>query len=120
MVTPYFISPFVALSLSAKILNNAETAKPFLEMTAILSPLFTVNVTNHLDLESITALNNGLMKYQGTCLFTSHDHTFTQTIANRIIEITPKGMLDKMMTYDEYLTDAKVKEQRAELYGELV
>lgn len=73
--------------------------------------------TNHLDLESITALNNGLIDYPGTVVFTSHDHTFTHTIANRIIEITPNGTLDKMMTYDEYLTDARVKEQRAELYG---
>ena len=53
-------------------------------------------------------------------MFTSHDHTFTHTIANRIIELTPNGMLDKMMSYDDYLTDKKVQEQRAELYGELV
>jgi ATPase subunit of ABC transporter with duplicated ATPase domains len=76
--------------------------------------------TNHLDLESITALNNGLIEYAGTIVFTSHDHTFTHTIANRIIELTPNGMLDKMMSYDDYLTDKKVQEQRAELYGELV
>ena len=73
--------------------------------------------TNHLDLESITALNNGLIDFKGTVLFTSHDHQFIQSIANRIIEITPNGSIDKLMTYDEYLTDDRVKQQRLELYG---
>ncbi|NSJ93230.1 ABC transporter ATP-binding protein, partial [Coprococcus sp. MSK.21.13] len=59
--------------------------------------------TNHLDLESITAVNNGLINFPGTILFTSHDHQFVQTIANRIIEITPDGIIDRQMTYDEYL-----------------
>jgi ATPase subunit of ABC transporter with duplicated ATPase domains len=59
--------------------------------------------TNHLDLESITALNNGLNEFKGTILFTSHDHTLTQTLANRIVELTPSGIIDKRMTYDEYL-----------------
>lgn len=68
--------------------------------------------TNHLDLESITALNNSLMDFKGTILFTSHDHTFTQTVANRIIEISPKGMLDKVMTYDDYLESEKIIQQR--------
>lgn len=72
--------------------------------------------TNHLDLESIESLNNGLADVKGPVLFTSHDHQFVQTIANRIIEITPNGMLDKLMTYDEFLADARVKEQRAALY----
>ncbi|MFB5946308.1 ABC-F family ATP-binding cassette domain-containing protein [Albibacterium profundi] len=72
--------------------------------------------TNHLDLESITALNNGLTDFKGTLLFTSRDHELTQTVANRIIEITPKGLIDKLMSYDEYINDAGVKEQQAELY----
>ncbi len=72
--------------------------------------------TNHLDLESITALNNGLTDFVGTILFASHDHQFMQTVANRIIEITPKGIIDKMMTYDEYILDENVKERRAILY----
>ena len=59
--------------------------------------------TNHLDLESITALNNGLIQFDGTLLFASHDHQFVQTIANRIIELTPDGLTDYKMTYDEYL-----------------
>lgn len=73
--------------------------------------------TNHLDLESITAFNNGLIEYKGTIVFTSHDHEFVQTVANRIIEITPHGMIDQVMTYDEYLTSSKVKSQREELYS---
>ena len=72
--------------------------------------------TNHLDLESIESLNNGLIDFKGPILFTSHDHQFVQTVANRIIEITPAGILDKLMTYDEYLTDERVKAQREELY----
>jgi ATPase subunit of ABC transporter with duplicated ATPase domains len=72
--------------------------------------------TSHLDLESITKLNEALIDYPGIIIFTSHDHEFTRTIANRIIEIAPNGMLDKLMTYDEYLTDENVKNQRAALY----
>jgi ATPase subunit of ABC transporter with duplicated ATPase domains len=59
--------------------------------------------TNHLDLESITALNNGLANFKGTLLFSSHDHQLVQTIANRIIEITPNGIIDQRVSYDEYL-----------------
>ncbi|RJX39451.1 ATP-binding cassette domain-containing protein [Paenibacillus pinisoli] len=73
--------------------------------------------TNHLDLESITALNNGLIDTDCTILFTSHDHQFVQTIANRIIEITPNGVIDRMMTYDEYLESAEVKEIRERMYS---
>ena len=73
--------------------------------------------TNHLDLESIESLNNGLIEFKGPVLFTSHDHQFVQTIANRVLEITPAGILDKLMTYDEFITDARVKQQREELYG---
>ncbi|MCV9887483.1 ABC-F family ATP-binding cassette domain-containing protein [Metabacillus halosaccharovorans] len=72
--------------------------------------------TNHLDLESITALNNGLTVYKGAMIFTSHDHQFVQTIANRIIEITPNGTVDKQMTYDEFLEDVQVQKQVKELY----
>ncbi|WP_026560537.1 ATP-binding cassette domain-containing protein [Bacillus sp. J37] len=72
--------------------------------------------TNHLDLESITALNNGLTVYKGAMIFTSHDHQFVQTIANRIIEVTPNGTVDKQMTYDEFLEDEQVQKQVKELY----
>ena len=73
--------------------------------------------TNHLDLESITAFNNALKDFKGTVLFTSHDREFVQTVANRIIEITPTGLLDKSMTYDEFLESPVVKAQREELYS---
>lgn len=72
--------------------------------------------TNHLDLESITALNNALKDFPGTVIFSSHDHEFTQTVANRIVEITPNGMLDKLCTYDEYISSEKFKEEREALY----
>ncbi|WDH98089.1 ATP-binding cassette domain-containing protein [Paenibacillus urinalis] len=72
--------------------------------------------TNHLDLESITALNNGLIDTDATILFTSHDHQFIQTIANRIIEITPTGVIDRQMSYDEYLENDEVKQLRAKMY----
>jgi len=72
--------------------------------------------TNHLDLESITALNNGLNDFKGTLLFTSRDHELTQTVANRIIELTPRGYIDKLMTYDEYIRDEGVKQLQEELY----
>ncbi|PCH78397.1 MAG: ABC-F family ATPase [Flavobacteriaceae bacterium] len=73
--------------------------------------------TNHLDLESIQAFNNSLVNFKGTVLFSTHDHEFAQTVANRIIEITPNGVIDKYATFDEYLEDPKVKELRAKLYS---
>ena len=73
--------------------------------------------TNHLDLESITALNKSLTQYDGTMMFVSQDHQFIQTIANRIVEITPNGVIDKMMTYDEYLEDSQVQELREKMYN---
>lgn len=72
--------------------------------------------TNHLDLESITALNNGMNDFKGTMLFTSRDHALTESVANRIIEITPKGIIDKLMTYDEYINNSDVTKQREEMY----
>ncbi len=73
--------------------------------------------TNHLDLESIQSLNNSLINFKGTLLFSTHDHEFAQTVANRIIEITPKGVIDRCTTFDEYLNDPKVKELREKLYS---
>jgi len=72
--------------------------------------------TNHLDLESITSLNDGLIAFTGTMLFVSHDHEFIQTIANRIIEITPEGTVDRVTTYDEYLSNDTIKQQLVEKY----
>ena len=72
--------------------------------------------TNHLDLESIQAFNNNLIQFKGNILFASHDHEFINTVADRIIELTPKGTIDKLMTYDDYIFDAQIKEQKAKMY----
>jgi len=76
--------------------------------------------TNHLDLESITAFNNAMQEWRHIALFSSHDHAFTQTVANRIIELTPGGIIDKRMSYDEYLENEGVKEMRSRYYPEAV
>jgi ATPase subunit of ABC transporter with duplicated ATPase domains len=73
--------------------------------------------TNHLDLESITAFNNSMKDWKHIALFSSHDHEFVQTVANRIVEITPKGVIDKRMSYDDYLADKSVRALREELYS---
>lgn len=103
----------------ASVLSGGEKARCMFSrmMLSEANVLMLDEPTNHLDLESITALNNGLIDFKGTVLFVSHDHQFIQTIANRIIEITPKGIIDKMITYDEYLESEEIAEKRAELYG---
>ncbi|WP_299524006.1 ABC-F family ATP-binding cassette domain-containing protein [Winogradskyella sp.] len=73
--------------------------------------------TNHLDLESITAFNNSLKNFKGTVLLTTHDHEFAQTVGNRIIELTPNGVIDRYMTFDEYMSNKKIKEQREKMYA---
>jgi ATPase subunit of ABC transporter with duplicated ATPase domains len=76
--------------------------------------------TNHLDLESIQSFNEGCNTFPGVVLLTSHDHTFMQTVANRVIELTPKGIIDRLMSFDEYLSDKRVKQLREEMYGSAV
>jgi len=73
--------------------------------------------TNHLDLESITAFNNTLKNFKGTVMLTTHDHEFAQTIGNRVVELTPKGVIDRYMTFEEYMSDDKIKEMRAKMYS---
>jgi len=73
--------------------------------------------TNHLDLESITAFNNSLTNFKGTVLFTTHDHEFAQTVANRVVELTPNGIIDRYTTFDEYMQDAAIKELRNKMYS---
>ncbi|MDQ0784353.1 ATPase subunit of ABC transporter with duplicated ATPase domains [Chryseobacterium sp. W4I1] len=75
------------------------------------------NSNQHLDLESITTLNNSLSNFKGNLLLASHDHEMLQTVCNRIIELTPTGIIDREMTYDEYLADKKVKELREKMYA---
>jgi ATPase subunit of ABC transporter with duplicated ATPase domains len=72
--------------------------------------------TNHLDLESITAINNSLIKFKGTVMLTTHDHAFAQSVGNRIVELTPKGVIDRHMTFDEYMSDEKIKALREKMY----
>jgi len=104
---------------SASVLSGGEKVRCMLSkmMLAKGNLLFMDEPTNHLDLESITALNNAMVDYRGTLLFTSHDQQLVNTVANRIIEITPKGIIDKLMTYDEYLKDIKISNLREEMYA---
>ena len=74
--------------------------------------------TNHLDLESIQAFNNNLVQFKGNIIFASHDHEFIQTVADRIIELTPNGTIDKLMEYDQYIYDEQIKEQKAKMYAQ--
>ena len=103
----------------ANVLSGGEKVRCMLSRMMLLQGNLLVldEPTNHLDLESITALNNALINYSGTILFTSHDHTFVQTIANRIIEISPNGMIDKLTSYDDYIASEKITAQREELYA---
>ncbi|PIQ90981.1 MAG: ABC transporter ATP-binding protein [Candidatus Omnitrophica bacterium CG11_big_fil_rev_8_21_14_0_20_41_12] len=104
---------------SVNILSGGEKARCMFTRMMVTQPNVVIldEPTNHLDLESITALNRGLAKFPGTILFSSHDHELIQTVANRIIEITPKGYIDRMgTTFDEYLENEQIKEQRHELY----
>ena len=103
----------------ATVLSGGEKVRCMLSkmMLAKANLLLMDEPTNHLDLESITALNNAMQEFQGTLLFTSHDHELVSTVANRIIELTPNGIIDKMMPYDDYLADDKIAQLQAELYA---
>jgi ATPase subunit of ABC transporter with duplicated ATPase domains len=100
------------------VLSGGEKVRCMTSRVMLQNPNFLIleEPTNHLDLESIIAYNDALKDYAGTVLFTSHDHELMQTVANRVIELTPSGIIDKTMTYDEYLTSPAVKEAREKLY----
>jgi len=100
------------------VLSGGEKVRCMTSRMMLLNPNFLIldEPTNHLDLESIIAYNDALKDYAGTILFTSHDHQLMQTVANRIIELTPKGIIDKVCTYDEYLENPAIKEQREKMY----
>jgi ATPase subunit of ABC transporter with duplicated ATPase domains len=99
---------------SARVLSGGEKMRCLMSRMMLQEANFLTmdEPTNHLDLESIQALNNSLQEYKGSSLFTSHDHTFTQTIANRVLEIFPNGTLDKLLDYDDYIKDPKIQAQR--------
>lgn len=102
----------------ANVLSGGERVRCMLSkmMLSHANVLVLDEPTNHLDLESITSLNNGLIKFKGSMLFTSHDHQFIDSIANRLIEITPTGIVDKHMSYTDYITDQKLQREIAEMY----
>lgn len=103
----------------SSVLSGGEKMRCMMSKMMLSHPNFLMldEPTNHLDLESITSLNNALVDFKGNMIFTSHDHKLTQTVANRIIEITPNGMIDSLMDYDDYLRSSKIKKMREELYG---
>lgn len=102
------------------VLSGGEKVRCMLSKMMLQNPNVIIldEPTNHLDLESIIAFNDGVISFGGVVLFTTHDHQFMQTVANRIIELTPKGMIDRLMTFDEYLADERVKQLREEMYAE--
>ncbi len=101
------------------VLSGGEKVRCMISKMMLQNPnvLILDEPTNHLDLESIISFNDNMVAYNSVILLTTHDHQFMQTVATRIIELTPKGMIDKLMTYDEYLEDERVQEARAELYS---
>ena len=103
---------------TGRVLSGGEKMRCMLSRMMMLraNVLMLDEPTNHLDLESIQALNNALKNFKGSVLFTTHDHEFANTVANRILEITPKGIIDRYMTFDEYMEDAKIQDMRKSLY----
>jgi ATPase subunit of ABC transporter with duplicated ATPase domains len=101
------------------VLSGGEKVRCMVSKMMLQNPNVVVldQPTNHLDLESIQSFNEGCQNFPGIVLMTSHDHTFMQTVANRVIELTPKGIIDRLMTFDEYMEDKRVQELRAEMYS---
>ena len=104
---------------TCRVLSGGEKVRCMLSrmMMQRANVLMLDEPTNHLDLESITAFNNSLKNFKGSVIFTTHDHEFSQTVANRVIELTPKGAIDRYMTFDDYLDDEKVQELRTKMYS---
>jgi len=107
---------------SANVLSGGEKVRCMIArmMLSGANILLLDEPTNHLDLEAITALNNGLINFDGTVLFVTHDHQIIQSVANRIIEITPYGMIDKVMTYEEYINDTEISKLRNLMHEEVM
>ncbi len=104
---------------SAKVLSGGEKVRCMLSrmMMERANVVMLDEPTNHLDLESITAFNNSLIKFKGTVMLTTHDHAFAQSVGNRVVELTPKGVIDRYMTFDDYMADTKIKELRTKMYA---
>jgi len=104
---------------TCRVLSGGEKVRCMLSrmMMERANVLMLDEPTNHLDLESITAFNNSLKNFKGSVIFTTHDHEFAQTVGNRVVELTPKGVIDRYMTFDDYLDDEKVQELRTKMYS---
>ncbi|HSJ11632.1 MAG TPA: ATP-binding cassette domain-containing protein, partial [Gillisia sp.] len=104
---------------TSRVLSGGEKVRCMLSRMMMMraNVLMLDEPTNHLDLESITAFNNSLKNFKGTVLFTTHDHEFAQTVANRVVELTPSGIIDRYTTFDEYMDDKKIKEMRDKMYS---
>ncbi|MCP9201060.1 ATP-binding cassette domain-containing protein [Gramella sp. GC03-9] len=104
---------------TCRVLSGGEKVRCMLSRMMMLraNVVMLDEPTNHLDLESITAFNNSLKNFKGTVLFTTHDHEFAQTVANRVIELTPNGVIDRYLSFDEYMSDKKIREQRDKMYA---
>jgi ATPase subunit of ABC transporter with duplicated ATPase domains len=104
---------------TGRVLSGGEKVRCMLSRMMMLraNVLMLDEPTNHLDLESITAFNNSLKNFKGTILLTTHDHEFAQTVGTRILELTPNGLIDRYMSFDDYLDDSKVKELRNKMYS---
>lgn len=104
---------------TSRVLSGGEKVRCMLSrmMMERANILMLDEPTNHLDLESITAFNNSLKNFKGSVIFTTHDHEFAQTVGNRVVELTPNGVIDRYMTFDEYLDDEKIQEQRIKMYS---
>ena len=104
---------------TCKVLSGGEKVRCMLSRMMMIraNVVMLDEPTNHLDLESITAFNNSLKNFKGTVLLTTHDHEFAQTVGNRVIELTPKGVIDRYTTFDDYMSDKKIKELRQSMYA---
>ena len=110
------------IAKKVNVLSGGEKVRCMLSRMMLQNPNCIVldQPTNHLDLESIQSFNEQCIEYKGVVMLTSHDHTFMETTANRVIELTPNGIIDRLMTFDEYMSDARVQQMREEMYGGLV
>ena len=128
-MNPFYVDFLVKMLFSGddilkktKVLSGGEKVRCMISRMMLQNPNLIIldQPTNHLDLESIQSFNEGCHTFPGIVLLTSHDHTFMQTVANRVIELTPKGIIDRLMSFDEYMEDKRVKELREEMYGNMV
>ena len=105
-----------------KVLSGGEKVRCMLSRMMLQNPncIILDQPTNHLDLESIQSFNEGTINFKGIVLISSHDHTFMETVANRVIELTPSGTIDRLMEFDEYISDPRIHQLREDMYGQMM